>query len=338
MTNPKNRAEHITKANSAKNEMLRLAPVQIPFWHPDMRAIANELTHCALFSCRDKRKPRLYYSNAPLYVLGQDATVTYTGEELRANDEDVWLTLAHQAREQRAGDIIVRVSSSTICKLIGWQTKQYYYTEIFKSIQRLKGATLTIMSRRLTKSRAYEQARQRGASQEELARLYDDLQAYSRGEIVPDSVEVSGLMMSMVGDKVRFSGGGKVVDDIPQGDLMWEVPLGAEMVSLFAKPYLTLIPLETRRKLSPAARRIHAYYMSHAKPHAVLVSSLAGLIGLDSELKEQKRIIRKCLDELVEHHALEKAEMEEGVGDVRVNVVRIKRGASENDPPELENK
>ena len=329
MTRTNGKAAIITKANSAKNEMNRLAPLQMPYFHDLVRAMPNELTHCALFSCRDPRKPRLYYSNRPLYVLGQDATVTYTGEELRSFDEDIWLTLAQLAREQRAGEIIVRVSSAAICKLNGWVQQQGYYTKIYQSVQRLKGATLTVMSRRLTKSRAYEQARLAGASQEELARLYDELQAYSRGEIAADSVGVSGLMLSMVGDRVKFSGGTRTVDDIPQGNLDWEIPLDAEMVSLFAKPYLTLLSLDIRRKLSPAARRIHAYYMSHAQPYAVMVSSLAKLIDLDCPPKEQKRVIRKCLDELVEHGALEKAEMEEGVGDVRVNVVRKKREPDE---------
>lgn len=329
MTRTTGKAAIITKANSAKNEMNRLAPLHMPYFHDLVHGIPNELAHTALFSCRDPRKPRLYYSNHPLYVLGDDAAVTYTGEELRSDDEFVWLTLAQLAREQRAGQIIVRVSSKAICKLNGWTQQQGYYTKIYRSIQRLKGATLTVMSRRLTKARAYEQARLSGASQEELARLYDELQAYSRDEIPADSVGVSGLMLSMVGDRVKFSGGTKTVNDIPQGNLDWEIPLDAEMVSLFAKPYLTLMPLDIRRKLSPAARRIYAYYMSHAKPFAVLVSSLAKLTDLDCPPKEQKRVIRKCLDELVKHRALEKAEMEQGVGDVKVNVVRKKREPEE---------
>lgn len=331
MTDPKMKPEQLTKARSMENALRKYAPVQMSFWHDEARAIANELARCALISCRDVRKPRAHYHNEQLFVLGKDAAITYTGEELRGYDEDVFLTLAHLAREQPDKRLLARASSAQICRLNGWPARQSYYTEIYKSVQRLSAATLTIYSRRLTRMRDYERVRASGASKEELARLYDELQAAH--EQPAPLAKISGTMLSMVGSKVSFTGGTSVVDDFPQGNLDWEIPLEPEMVSLFAAPFLTLVPFMIRRDLSTGARRLQAYYMSHREPFPILLSNLGKLLNLDCPLKEQKRIVSKCLRELLDKGVLAEATLDEGRGDVLVRVVRTDPPGMENDTP-----
>lgn len=321
-----------SKANALEVELKKFAPVQMTFWHDEVRAIANELTRCALISCRSGGEPRRHFNNERLFTLGKDASVTYTGEELRGNDEDNFLALVHLVREMPGGQLVVKVKSSDICKLNGWQTKQSYYTEIYKSILRLGATTLVVMSRRLTKMLIYERARKAGkASKEELARLHDEIHALTDSDL--EATDVTGLTMSMVGSNVVFSGSKGVVDDIPQGDLTWEIPMDKAMVTLFAKEWLTLVPIYSRRKLSTAARRLQAYFMSHREPFDVRVSTLGQLLQLDCEIKEQKRIVKKRLQELVDQGVLKSADMSKGLGDVLVRVVRSTWGGVENETP-----
>lgn len=325
-----NKTEVVLKARTMEQQLKLFAPEQMPYWHDSVRAIANELTRCALFSCRVGRAPREHYLNEQLFTLG-DTAITRTGEELRGNDEDVFLTLAHLAREQKSGKLLVKVDSTTICHLNGWQPRQRYYNEIYKSILRLSATRLVIMSRRLTKMRAYGKAKLAGIEQAELARMYDEIQAMTDEDLA--GTEVSGLMMSMVSDKVRFTGGTDVVDDIPQGNLQWEVPLDPDMVLLFAKPWLTLMPAEARREISYGARRLLGYFYGHREPYAPKVSTLGKLLRLAGPIKEQKRGIRDRVQELVDHKLLESAELGEGV-DPLVHVVRNKHNGVENDSPE----
>lgn len=320
-----------TKANSARAEIAKRVPIQMAFWSEPLRAVANELTRCSLFSCRDVRKPRRHYSNERLFVLGKGTTVTYTGEELRGRDQDTWLAVVHASRNYPAGNIVVKITSSQICKLNGWPPKQPYYTEIFKSLQRLQATNITITSQRLAKAKACEKAREAGATDEEMAKLWDELEAFDPNT-APDDGDVAGLMLSLVGSKVGFEGQNGVVDDIPQGNLTWSIPLDSEMVSLFARPYLTLVPFEIRKNLSTAAKRLQDYYMSHRKPNDVLISSLAQLLDLDGEFKEQRRTVLNRLQELVDHGVLLSATPAEGRGDVTVHVERAK-WTMENDPP-----
>jgi hypothetical protein len=331
------------KAQSMEAELKKFAPTHAAFWHDEMRGIANELTRCGLISTRNGRAPRRHFNNERLFTPGDDpssAAVTYTGEELRGNDEDTFLTAVHYVREQRGNQLVARLKSSDFCKANGWQTKQSYYTEIYKSILRLSATTLVVMSRRLTLMMAYEKARAAGGSIEMLARMYDEIHAQIDAGL--DNVDVSGLTMSMLGKNPTFTGARYIDEnDIPIGDLTWEIPMDTVMVTLFARPWLTLVPAALRQKLSVGARRLLAYYLGHKIPYAVKAATLAGLLQLDCEPWEQKRIVKARLQELVDNQGLEEAKMDEGPGlEVLVHVKRLKwNGVIENsadNPPQLE--
>lgn len=317
------RAKTLTKARSAQNEMARLAPLQMSLWHEDTRAICNEITRSALFSGRDPRKPRLHYSNAALYMLGDDAAITYTGEELREVDQEVWLAFAHAARNKVGGKIVVTISNAQICAIAGWPARQLYYTEIYKAIQRLTASNLTIYSRRLKEARAYEKARRDGASEEQLAELYDRLKAEREAKGPLDKTDIGGVMLSMLG-KADFEQGTHTVDNIPQGNLTWTVELDEEMVSLYAKPFLTIMPASTRRVMSWGGKLLTAYYMGHSRPFPVYISRLIELLNLESTFKASKRVVINKLEELKANGILEDYKLDEGRGDVRVHVVRAR--------------
>jgi hypothetical protein len=134
--------------------------------------------------------------------------------------------------------------------------------------------------------------------------------------------DVEGVMLAMLPDKVNFVGGREAVDDIPQGNLTWHIPLDSALAMLFAESYLTLIPFEKWKTLSMGARALQIYYGSHKKPHDVLISSLGKLLDLEGDINDQKRVVLKCLKELVDNETLLEATPATGRGDVTVHVVR----------------
>lgn len=323
MSDPQYKRQLTLFKNAAKSEMEKFAPKKMSTWKDEERAIANELARCSLFSCRSPKKARLHYSNHKLFSIGK-AVVTYTGEELRAHDRKIWLAFAHAARGAKGHDILLELTSADICKLAGFHRGQHYYTEIYKSIQRLKATALTIFSPRLKKARAYEEARRRNASDEELATLYAELLKAEQAEEDDQPMEISGIMMSMIGAKVTFDAEGvDVIDDIPQGNLKWKIPLDYEMVALFAWPFLTLDKVEKIEQLPRlSAQILQSYYGSHQKPKNVLVSTLIKVLNLDEKARENKRIVLETLQELKDTGVLYDFCVEKGRGDVLVHVLR----------------
>jgi len=275
------------KARSAEAAIRKFIPEQLQFWPDDRRAIANELARSALFQCRNDKEPRAYLDNVELFVLGEGA-MTYKGEELRTRDEDLFVTFAHCARDMPSGKMIVRITSSEICRMNGWRQAQPYYKLIFESIQRMKGGVITVFSKRLAKALKCQRALDAGASEAELAKLYDELEAFECADkslltLEEKGEEVGGVMVSLISGDPTFTGGNGVKDGIPQGNLSWEITLDKKLVSLFAQPYRTLVDFETRKELSGTGKRLQAYYLSHKKPHDVKLRNLERMLGRQNQ-------------------------------------------------------
>lgn len=297
------------KVQTAKAQIRKYVPEQLSFWAEDRRAIANELARSALFQCRDNRKPRVYFDNAPLFMLGEGA-LTYKGEELRSKDEDLFVTLAHRARDLPSGKMIVRLTNSDICKMNDWRQDQRYYNDIFLSVQRMKGGVITVFSRRLAKALKCQRALDAGASEGELARLHDELAAFenSASAIVPleqKGEEVAGMMLSLIGGEPTFTGSKSIKSGIPQGNLSWEITLDKKLVSLFAKPYLTLVDFKARQALTATGKRLQAYFLSHKNPHPVKLRSLEKMLGLNfSDLSALKFNLVAQFEDLKAHRVI----------------------------------
>ena len=60
-------------------------------WPDSMRAIPNDYARSALFTVKNKRQPRESYQRKEIYHVNKDVRITYTGLELRADDDElVW--------------------------------------------------------------------------------------------------------------------------------------------------------------------------------------------------------------------------------------------------------
>ena len=76
---------------------------QLPAWGDEIRGMANEVLRSSLFNARNRNQPRQYLKNEAIAIIDKSASIIYTGEELRQNDESVWLQLIHMARKVPIG-------------------------------------------------------------------------------------------------------------------------------------------------------------------------------------------------------------------------------------------
>lgn len=143
----------IAKSRSKKRDALadRLSAGQLVLWPESERGIPNELVRCAVFSAKNRKERReVYRANAPLVVpvIG-GGEVIYIGEELRQDDETVWMQLVHLAKEARSE--WVSFTPYSFLKAIQWPNKGASYTRLLTSIRRLATAGIEVYSSRFDK-------------------------------------------------------------------------------------------------------------------------------------------------------------------------------------------
>ncbi|MBK5965279.1 hypothetical protein CCR95_14575 [Thiocystis minor] len=128
-----------------------LAAGQLAFWPESDRGIPNELVRCAIFSAKNRREPRkVYRANAPLVVpIIGGGEVIYIGEELRQDDETVWMQLVHLSKESCSE--WVSFSPYSFLKAIRWPIKGDSYTRLLSSIRRLATSGIEVYSQRFDK-------------------------------------------------------------------------------------------------------------------------------------------------------------------------------------------
>lgn len=140
-------------ARARKREELadRHAQGQLALWPESERGIPNELVRCAVFSAKNRKERReVYRANAPLIVpvIG-GGEVVYIGEELRQDDETVWMQLVHLAKEARSE--CVSFTPYSFLKAVQWPIKGTSYTRLLTSIRRLATSGLEVYSSRFDK-------------------------------------------------------------------------------------------------------------------------------------------------------------------------------------------
>lgn len=129
----------------------QLAAGQLTLWPESERGIPNELVRCAVFSAKNRKERReVYRANAPLVVpvIG-GGEVIYIGEELRQDDETVWMQLFHLSKEARSPTI--EFTPYSFLKAIKWPIKGASYTRLLTSIRRLASGSLEVYSSRFDK-------------------------------------------------------------------------------------------------------------------------------------------------------------------------------------------
>lgn len=124
-----------------------LADKQLTLWADALRGVPNELVRSALFTARNRNQPRENLKRAVVAVIG-DGEITYTGEELRQDDETVWLQLIHLARESGL-EKPIQFSPYSLCRALSWPLTGQSYDRLEKIMTRLQATSLKVESTRL---------------------------------------------------------------------------------------------------------------------------------------------------------------------------------------------
>lgn len=122
-------------------------PTYLPEWPDGQRAMPNEILRSALFNCRNRNIARVFMKEVEIAVIG-DGEVIYRGEELRQDDELVWMHLMHLIKKRPLGECVEFTPYSFI-KALGWPIKGQNYERLRTCLSRMQATALRIQSRRL---------------------------------------------------------------------------------------------------------------------------------------------------------------------------------------------
>lgn len=137
----------LTPTKKAKSTELTVEISQLPLWPDVMRSLPNEILRSALFNARNRKNPRSMMKSEPVAVIG-DGRISYRGEELRQDDETVWLQLVHLARQHVAGQL-VEFTAYSFCKDIEWSINSKSYDRLKECLRRMQATGLDVYSKRL---------------------------------------------------------------------------------------------------------------------------------------------------------------------------------------------
>lgn len=121
--------------------------VQLPLWPDAIRCLPNEIIRSALFNARNRKLARAYLRQSEIAVIGE-GRITFTGEELRQDDETVWLQLLHMAKERSLGQT-VEFTPYSFCRAINWTIDGRSYTRLRRCFNRMQATSLSVYSKRL---------------------------------------------------------------------------------------------------------------------------------------------------------------------------------------------
>ena len=134
------------QARERKKQSL-LSDKQLTLWVDAVRGAPNEIVRSALFTAKNRKQAREYLDGAVIAVVGE-GRITYTGKELRQDDETVWLQLIHLARENGLSKPF-QFTPYSFCKAINWPINGQSFDRLDKCMTRLQATSLKIASQRL---------------------------------------------------------------------------------------------------------------------------------------------------------------------------------------------
>ena len=127
----------------------QLSLFDIAPWGDHMRALPNDYARSALFTVRNKRVPRAALQGEPIYSIGNDVNITYTGVELRAEDDElVWQQVMEYSKRSPIGDPI-DFTFYELCKDLGWSINGRYYKKAEECLSRLQASAMQFESKRV---------------------------------------------------------------------------------------------------------------------------------------------------------------------------------------------
>lgn len=118
--------------------------VQLPLLPEHVRASPNAFIRSALFRTGNQNQPRQHFKRERIVSL-QGYSIYYTGEELRQDDDDVYLEITHRASVHPLGTT-VRFTAYGLLTELGWARNGPSYERLRSTLTRLTATALTVSS------------------------------------------------------------------------------------------------------------------------------------------------------------------------------------------------
>ena len=118
----------------------------IPCVPEGKRIIPNDLIRSSLFTVTNHNIKREYIKERELYTFGE-TQITYTGEELRQDDEDIWLQIIYlfsKTKEQ-----FIEFLPYSILRFLGWPGRTQYCSKLKECINRMSATNIIIVNKSL---------------------------------------------------------------------------------------------------------------------------------------------------------------------------------------------
>jgi hypothetical protein len=136
-------------ASASPPTELQLSLFEIAPWASDMRAMPNDYARSALFTVRNKRTEREALQNHAIFHVNKDVSITYTGIELRAEDDElVWQQVLEYAKHFPLG-IPISFTFYQLCTDMGWPINGRYYQKAEQCLSRLQASAMQFSSARI---------------------------------------------------------------------------------------------------------------------------------------------------------------------------------------------
>lgn len=233
--------------------------VQIPLWSEEHRPVLHDLVRSALFTCGQK-DARNDLKAKPIYAL-EHIRITYTGEELRQRDYDVYLQILHLSRGVTVDSRQewVEFDARALIKLLGWTQNSRSLLELRETIRRLTACALEVTR----------------------ARTKTSVPVVYGGPLL---LKYAGAQEGSF-DEVTF----------------WKVQINTEVAAQLKPGDYTRIDWQIRSQLSPLEKWLHAFYSTNQNPYPMKVETIHKLCGSRmAEMKFFRRAIKAALDRLAE--------------------------------------
>jgi len=225
----------LLQRTTAELKATQLSLFDIAPWADDMRAMPNDYMRSALFTVRNKKQKRVALEDKAIFHVNKDVTITYTGIELRAEDDElVWQQVLEYAKRFPIGQP-VHFTMYQLCTDLDWSINGRYYKKAEQCLSRLQATAVQVTSERLGKLKS----------------------------------------LSFI----------KEFDIIDRGTkkAMCQVEIPEQMVYLFAGDHYSKFVWDKYRKLTPIARRLFDYLVSHKEPFPLKLETFRQMCGSESE-------------------------------------------------------
>lgn len=250
-----------------------------PTWGDDKRAVSKQLARSALFRVADPRRPREHFREERIASWVR-TEIRYSGEELRQDDQDVFMQLVHVMRKQELGNVVV-VFGSEMLQALQWSDSQEQYDRLFQCIRRMLEGTVWVWN-----------PDNRGT------KLYGTHLIQSVEGIDADAEE-----------KEKLRAEGKLTEEeerLTPARTIWRLHLDRSLANIMTDDSLTLVDWVRHLSLTPMAKWFHVFYSTHREPYAMSPKLFKELSGSKQKnLATFRQRIHKTLNELVEKRFLE---------------------------------